>query len=167
MVNKPGKRKFGSVRKLKSGRFSASYLGDDGIRRFADDTFPDETSADVWLAVKRAELIRGDWLDPDLGRELFDKYATQWIREHKLGPRTREEYERIYRVYVKPGLGRREIAQIKPNVIRTWRSDLLDAGRSEDAAAKAYRLVRAIMSTAVDDEVIRRNPCRIKGADKA
>jgi integrase len=31
-------------------------------------------------------------------------------------------------------------------------------------AAKAYRLLRAALNTAVDDELIRRNPCRIKGA---
>jgi integrase len=30
--------------------------------------------------------------------------------------------------------------------------------------AKAYRLLRAIMSTAADDGLIRRNPCRIRGA---
>ena len=30
--------------------------------------------------------------------------------------------------------------------------------------AKAYRLLKAIMNTAVDDGMIRRNPCRIKGA---
>jgi hypothetical protein len=29
-----------------------------------------------------------------------------------------------------------------------------------------YRLLRAIMNTAKDDELIRKNPCRIKGADK-
>ena len=32
--------------------------------------------------------------------------------------------------------------------------------------AGGYRLLRAIMRTAVDDELVRRNPCRIKGADK-
>jgi integrase len=30
--------------------------------------------------------------------------------------------------------------------------------------AKAYRLLKAIMTTAVDDQLIRTNPCRIKGA---
>ncbi|GAA3250329.1 tyrosine-type recombinase/integrase [Nonomuraea helvata] len=30
--------------------------------------------------------------------------------------------------------------------------------------AKAYRLLNAILSTAVDDQLIKRNPCRIKGA---
>ncbi len=31
-------------------------------------------------------------------------------------------------------------------------------------AAKAYRLLKAILNTAADDGLIRRNPCRIKGA---
>jgi integrase len=34
----------------------------------------------------------------------------------------------------------------------------------ETTVAKAYRLLKAILQTAVDDELIRRNPCRIKGA---
>jgi integrase len=37
-------------------------------------------------------------------------------------------------------------------------------GRSEDRTAKAYRLARAILNTAVDDGRIKRNLCRIKGA---
>lgn len=40
------------------------------------------------------------------------------------------------------------------------------SGRGVGAStnAKAYRLLRSIMATAVDDEVILRNPCRIRGA---
>jgi integrase len=37
---------------------------------------------------------------------------------------------------------------------------------SEVTAAKAYRLLKAIMNTAADDGLIRRNPCRIKGASQ-
>jgi integrase len=32
--------------------------------------------------------------------------------------------------------------------------------------AKAYRLLHAIFETAVDDQIVRRNPCRIEGAGK-
>ena len=49
-------------------------------------------------------------------------------------------------------------------MIRNWRFTLLAAGVSESAAAKAYRLLRAILATAADDRVIPRNPCRIRGA---
>ena len=48
--------------------------------------------------------------------------------------------------------------------MRRWRRELLDAGVSAVTLAKAYRLLKAIMTTAVDDSAIRRNPCRIKGA---
>jgi hypothetical protein len=33
--------------------------------------------------------------------------------------------------------------------------------------AKAYRLLKAILNTAVDDGLIRRNPCRIKAPDRS
>ncbi|MFE2015479.1 hypothetical protein [Streptomyces sp. NPDC059491] len=36
----------------------------------------------------------------------------------------------------------------------------------EPTVVKAYQLLRAILNTAVDDELIRRNPCRNKGADR-
>ena len=32
--------------------------------------------------------------------------------------------------------------------------------------AGSYRFLRAVMNTALDDELIRKNPCRISGADK-
>ena len=86
------------------------------------------------------------------------------IEEHRLSPRTREEYLSLWKHDVQPFLGRMELAQMSPGTIRTWRAKLLREGRSADRAAKAYRLVRAILSTAVDDGYLKRNPCRVKGA---
>jgi integrase len=48
--------------------------------------------------------------------------------------------------------------------VRSWRQALLGAGVGSATVAKAYRLLKAVMNTAVDDELIRRNPCRVKGA---
>ncbi len=48
--------------------------------------------------------------------------------------------------------------------MRRWRAELLAAGVTPVTAAKAYRLLKSIMATAVDDGLIRRNPCRIKAA---
>jgi hypothetical protein len=50
-------------------------------------------------------------------------------------------------------------------MVRQWRSDLLRAGVSESMAAKAYRLLRAVLMTAAtEDKMISRNPCQIRGA---
>ena len=49
------------------------------------------------------------------------------------------------------------------DTIRSWRAALLRDGRSEDRTVKAYRLVGAILNTAVDDVRSTRNHGRHKG----
>ncbi|MFB9534560.1 hypothetical protein [Nonomuraea roseola] len=51
-------------------------------------------------------------------------------------------------------------------MVRQWRAELLGNGVSVTMAAKADRLLRAVLMTAAeDDRIIARNPCRIRGAD--
>jgi integrase len=50
-------------------------------------------------------------------------------------------------------------------MIREWRATLLDSGVSVSVAAMAYRLLRAVIMTPVEeDKILSRNPCRIRGA---
>jgi hypothetical protein len=50
-------------------------------------------------------------------------------------------------------------------MIREWRAKLLRGGVSVSMAAKAYRLLRSILTTAVEeDKILPRNPCRVRGA---
>ncbi len=65
------------------------------------------------------------------------------------------------------GAGAGPGAAIKPATVRSWRSSLLSGGTPEPQAVRAYCLLRAILNTAVrEDEIIRQNPCRIKGYDQ-
>lgn len=105
-------------------------------------------------------------MDPALGRIALTDFAERWIAEHRLSPRTRDLYSSLFRLHIQPTLGSKTLEELKPESIRAWRARLRDEGRSETTAAKSYRLLRAILNTAVDDERIARNPCRIKGADR-
>ncbi len=50
-------------------------------------------------------------------------------------------------------------------MIREWRAELLGGGVSVSVTAKAYRLLRAVLMTAVEeDKILLQNPCRIRGA---
>lgn len=67
-----------------------------------------------------------------------------------------------------PGVLRRHsdnLDQITPPRVREWRAERL-AATGSTTVAKSYRLLKAILETAADDELIRRNPCRIRGAGK-
>jgi hypothetical protein len=93
------------------------------------------------------------------------QYAGTWIAERPgLAPRTVDRYRRLLRLHIVPQLGRCEVGEVTTARVRSWRAELLSEGVGAPTAAQAYRLLRAVMNTAVDDELVRRNPCRIKGA---
>jgi integrase len=159
------KRRFGRVRKLPSGRYQARYPGPDGIDHPAPETFATKTEADTWLVMTEADILDDDWINPDAGKILFGHYARDWINERPdLRPKTVELYGYLLRCHLSPTFGGRAIAEIKEPHVRRWRKKLLDDGVSAVTTAKAYRLLKAILATAVDDNAIKRNPCRIKGA---
>jgi integrase len=164
-----GKRDWRRIRQLPSGRWQARYPGPDGTLRPAPHTFDRKADASTWLADKRMEINRDEWGDPDAGKVTFGTYAATWIKERDLVETTAERYDGILRNHIKPHLGERALSEIKEPVVRQWRKTLQDAGVGAATIAKTYRLVHAIFNTAVDDQLLRRNPCRIKGArqDKA
>jgi integrase len=158
------KRRFGRVRQLTSGRWQARYMGPDGIDRPAPETFPNKTDAVVWLTLKEAEIRNGDWINPDDGEICLSEYAATWIDERPgLRLKTVELYRYLARKHLAQVLGPMPIADIQPGHVRRWRKHLLDTEVSAVTLAKAYRLLKTIMTTAADDGAIRRNPCRIKG----
>jgi integrase len=166
MPNAKGRRRrFGSVRQLRSGRWQARYQGPDGLVRPAPRTFATETDANVWLTVTEAEIVQGNWTDPYAGRIPLGLYAAKWIAERPgLAPRTTALYEDLLRLHIDPALGSIDLVDLTAARVRAWRKDLLDDGVGATTVAKCYRLLRSVLNTAVDDELVRRNPCRIKGA---
>lgn len=81
-----------------------------------------------------------------------------------LRPRTLELYEYLLRVHINPTFKDLPLGRVSGAAVRQWNSDLRAGSLSDTTAAKAYRLLRQILQTAVDDRLIRENPCRIKGA---
>jgi integrase len=160
----PKRRSFGWIRKLPSGRYQASYIAPNGRRRKAPSTFATKTDAARWLDQTRASILEGRWRDPILGKLRFIDYAERWIAERPgLRPRTADLYRWLLNRYLTPELGPIRLGDLTPLVVRRWRATLLDEGVSPTMVAKAYRLLRAILNTAVDDDIIDRNPCRIRG----
>jgi integrase len=82
-----------------------------------------------------------------------------------LRPRTQELYGSLLRLHVLPTLGATELVAITPAKVRSWRADRISAGHpGPSSISKAYRLLHAICATSLEDGLIARNPCVIKGA---
>ncbi|MCR6713115.1 MAG: site-specific integrase [Demequina sp.] len=165
MAGKAGRRDWGFVRKLPSGRIQASYQGPDGARHTAPNTFGARIDADAWLVGVRKQIDKGEW-KPATGRAddeiRFGAYADAWLAGRDLKPRTRAHYRSLLDARLLPTFGHQRLADISPAAVRLWHS-------SQDATtptmrAHAYALLRTIFTMAVADEVVPSNPCRVAGA---
>ncbi|WP_199745607.1 tyrosine-type recombinase/integrase [Amycolatopsis sp. WAC 04182] len=168
MAKKRGRRGFGNVRQRASGKWQARYSGPDGQMRNAPTMFASKRAAEQWLSVTETQIIQGEWIDPEKAKVTLGHYADQWITQRPgLRPRTVELYRWLLRKHIEADLGGVELGKLSTAIVRQWRADRLAAGVSESVTAKAYRLLRAILTTAVDeDKILQRNPCRVRGADR-
>jgi integrase len=100
--------------------------------------------------------------DPETGKPLppsFREYAVTWVAERRLKPSTRALYTVMLAEF--KALDPYRLDQIDRERIKAWHRAL----KLPDARkAHVYSLCHAILNTAVDDELIPLNPCRIKGA---
>ncbi|TQS29074.1 tyrosine recombinase XerC [Microbispora sp. KK1-11] len=165
MANKAGHRRFGSIRKLPSGRFQIRYPGPDGKLRSGETTYERERDAERALSLLEAKMVTGDWTDPQRSKVKLGDYAAKWISERtELRPRTVEIYSGLLRRHVAPYFGNVPLGKINTEMVREWRATLASNGVGATEIAKAYRFLRAVLMTATDDQLIPRNPCRIRGA---
>lgn len=112
-------------------------------------------------------MAKGEWIDPVRAQVRLQDYAARWIEQRPgLRPRTLMLYRWTLKKHITPHLGGIPLGNLDTPLIREWRATLLGEGVSPGMVAKAYRLLRAVLWTAVkEDELLARNPCRIPGAD--
>lgn len=127
-------------------------------------TFDRKLDAERFVTSTEHSKQIGGYIDRSSGAVTVAEYAKTWIagRLTKSGeplrPRTSELYRQLNDKHITPTLGAIKLRDLTPERVRVWRTKLPGAV----VPAKAYRLLRAMMATAVDDELIGRNPCRVE-----
>jgi integrase len=184
-------RGWGWIRKRASGRYQASYIGPDHIRHYAPTTFAQKIDAEEWLTAERGGIQNAQaavrsalvsdgsaglrWMSPAQRQAIMieslksavtlTNYATEWIQQRPLKPRTRIHYTQILENHIAPALGSIAISNLRPARVRAWYATVLSD--KPTMRRHAYQLLHAICATAVDDELLSSNPCKIKGATVA
>jgi integrase len=156
-----GRREFGNIRRRTNGKWQATYKS--GGQRISLGVFRSKGEANAALSSVESEQRGGSWVDPRAGRISFEEYAWTWLKNRtNLRPRTRNQYTSLLRCHLVPRFGKSPISKITPHEVRTWFGDMSEA--VPGSASNAYKCLRAIFNTAVRDDIIRQNPCRVSGA---
>ncbi len=170
---------FGTIGKLRSGRYRARYTGPDGLRHVAPTTFTTKGDARAWLATIHADIVRDRW-NPSAETSAHRKpptvaqFAGEWLADRSLKPRTREHYGKLLDVHILPVFGSRAVTTVTSEDVRRWHASrrwdqqgTAPVVRHETLRAHCYGLLRTIFATAVSDGVVALNPCTIRGAGTA
>ncbi len=164
------RRQLGGIDQLPSGRWRVRLADPATAERVSIGSFKTKAQAERAFANALSDQGKGAWVAPEDGRITLAEYAPEWLasrlttRGEPLRPRVRDLYDGYLRLHILPKLGPIPLSQLTTTTVRRWHTDLLTAGPGPSTAAKCYRLLRAILNTAVEDRHLVANPCTIKGA---
>jgi integrase len=167
------KRSFASIEQLPSKRWRVRYAGPDGRYHKAPHTFAARIDAEAYAIAVRRKIDKEQWDATDDNPKkhvTFGAYAQRWLDNRQVSgrpikARTREHYQAILDDHVVPTFGNRQLGAIKPKDVRDWYAETLTDRPT--MRSHAYSLLRTIFGSAVNDELIDGNPCRIVGAGRA
>jgi integrase len=146
----------------KSGiRYTAVYLDADGNERSAGTFDTKKEANDAW---KNAEVKvnegRGHYLVR--GRMLFQTYAEQyWLPNLTVEVSTQEGYTYGLNARIMPFFGQKRMNDIYPTDIKRWLAELKEAGASARNRKYLKAILSAVLTSAVDDQVLFTNVCRL------
>ena len=152
------RRQFGSVRRLRSGRWQARYRDNSGRMVAAPSTFATKGDASRFLAASQADLARGQYVDPRAGRITLIEWVESWLARPGKRPGTIERDRQGLDVFL-PALGAMRLSAITATHIRTA-VDRRSQTVAPATVARDFAALRAALNAAVDEDVIPRSPAR-------
>lgn len=128
------KYRFGTVRKLRSGRYQATYQL-DGARRYGENTWDNADDAGQWLDEVYDGIQNNHWRPSGGGLKTFKTWAEEWrvLPQGDGTPRkgsTLDDYENTFVNHVYPLLGNVAVETIDVATIKRFQEGLTKAFKS-------------------------------------
>jgi integrase len=141
-------------------RWRVRWIDPSGRRR--SGLFDRKADADDHDAAVRADVARGTYVDRDAGKVYLKVYGAQWLDAQTFDPSTRETVTLRLRLHVCPYLGDQELGSLaqRPSLVQAW-ARRLTGQLAPNYVRTVFGNLSAVLSAAVADGLIPRNPCRL------
>jgi integrase len=136
--------------------WQARYRDPDGRQRAKE--FTKKVDAERFLATTRADMARGDWINPVDAKRLFADVAEHWRTTQVHADTTAAAVAGDLKNHILPDFGDEEIGRIRHSDVQAWVRRLSER-LAPATVDRSYRWLAAIFRLAVNDDLIRRSPC--------
>ena len=159
-------RRGENIYKRRDGRYEGRYVvgrKPDGKTKFGYIFGYSYIEVKARLTQKKAELLAH--ADPLIKRhsKTLAQWMVYWMENELLGSvkeSSYQTYKNQLNKHILPRLGNFELAALTPAEVHAFLQELQHIGLSESMTRSVYRLLSAGIRAALDEGIIRRNPCK-------
>jgi len=139
------------------GKYVVDYRDSSGRRRWITCSTKREADSQLAAKIRENRQLTRPAGDADI---TVSEYASRWIGTSvsSLKPRTIESYEQCLRLYILPRFGGVKIRKLHRGLIKEFLADKLSSGLAPNTVRIIHATFRAMLSEALEDEIIRSNP---------
>jgi integrase len=140
-----------------SKRYRSRYR--DARGRQHEKRFMRKVDAQRWLDEQTSAIVTQTWTAPERGRVTVDVWAEQWLAAQTgLKASTLYRYRSLLRVQILPRWGRHRLADVTHAEVAAWVAQLVAGGLAPATVRQAHRVLTLVLTLAVRDGRIPRNP---------
>jgi len=146
-----------TVRHGRGLRWLARYVDDRG--REHTKAFARKIDAQLWLDKQTATIVSGTHVAPRDAQLTVEQWCDLWIEGYKVNRESTVRQARVHIAQIVAGFGGMPLSAVRPSQVKAWVAKLR---ADEMEASYVYALhsrLSQIMSDAVHDGVLGRNPC--------
>lgn len=138
------------------GKWRARWRDENGTQRAK--SFETKREATHFYDAIRSDIRRGTRTSFDRSLHI-DELASLWIEASvHLSPGTLQTYKRDLNRYILPNLGNIRAVELRPATIQRWLNEEL-VNLAPSSVHRHYRTIRTMMSWAVKQQMVPKNPC--------
>nr|WTB30645.1 site-specific integrase [Streptomyces sp. NBC_00830] len=152
------KGKVRSAAHGKGKRWQVRWRDPKGVQR--KENFDRRVDADARSAKVETDLNLGTYVDPSAGKATLETFAKTWLESQTGDLGTIQAVELRIRLHVLPHLGSHQLRALRPSMLQAWVSRLEKGKLAASYVKVIFANLSGMLSAAVDDGLIARNPCR-------
>lgn len=136
-------------------RWAARYVPPDGVE--VQKLFASKNEAQAWLDQQTSAIATGTYISPK-NEITLDEWLEIWLKAYSVHKESTVRQAKVHTKIIGHEFGGMQLTEIRPSTVKTWTARMQDDYAPSTVHA-VYRRLAHILSDAVEDGYLGRNPC--------
>lgn len=146
-----------SIAKRPNGKWRARYR--DAAGKEHNRHFGRKVDAQRWLDEVTTAVVTGAYVDPKTARTTVDAWCDVWLAGYATRRTSTVRQAKTHVAQIRKAFGALQLAAVRPSAVRSWCAQLKADGYGDSYVYALHARLSQIMSDAVHDGILPRNPC--------